>query len=199
MNAARIRRAVANDATAIGAIYAPIVRDTPISFEIDPPTVEEMARRIETIGSATPWLVCEEAGRLLGYAHAGSHRVRAAYRWSVDVSVYVAASQRGRGVAGALYAALLTTLEAQGFHRAYAGITLPNPESVALHERAGFSVLGVYREVGYKLGTWHDVGWWERALASPANPPAAPASLSSLSESGIAPAWQNAAARVRPS
>jgi phosphinothricin acetyltransferase len=197
IGAVRIRRARAGDATAIAAIYAPIVRDTAISFEIDPPNADEMARRIETQGGATPWLVCERDGDLRGYAYAGSHRARAAYRWSVDVSVYVDPAARGRRVATALYEALLTTLEIQGFHRAYAGITLPNPASVILHERMGFAALGVYREVGYKCGAWHDVGWWERALAPAGSSPDEPAPLSALPEDVLAPGWSRAAARVR--
>jgi phosphinothricin acetyltransferase len=192
-----IRRATPHDAVGVATIYAPIVRDTAISFEIDPPGAGELARRIETVGAAAPWLVCELAGRLLGYAYAGSHRVRPAYRWSVDVSVYVHPDHQRRGVGAALYTALLGTLETQGFHRAYAGITLPNAASVALHEGLGFRALGVYREVGYKCGAWHDVGWWERALSDDERPAAEPTPLSSLEPGALEPVWLRAAGRVR--
>jgi phosphinothricin acetyltransferase len=194
LSGVRIRRATPRDAGAITAIYAPTVRATAISFEIDPPGEDELARRIETLGAAAPWLVCERRGDLLGYAYAGSHRVRPAYRWSVDVSVYVHPDHQRRGVAAALYAALLDTLETQGFHRAYAGITLPNAASVALHEGAGFRAVGVYREVGFKCGAWHDVGWWERELRSGDDPPAEPATLA---PERLEPAWERAARSVR--
>lgn len=197
MSHLRIRRAQARDAESVAAIYAPIVRDTPISFEVDPPGCDELARRIATIGAERPWLVGDAGGRVLGYAYATSHRERAAYRWSVDVSVYVADDARRRGVAAALYTALLDTLVLQGFHRAWAGITLPNAASVGLHESLGFEPVAVYREVGWKCGAWHDVGWWGRGLADAAAAPAEPASLASLDPARLEPLWQRAAQRVR--
>ncbi len=180
---ALLRPARADDAGAVAAIYAPIVRDTPISFEIDPPSLEEMRRRIETTSDVHPWLVCAEGEAVLGYAYASRHRERAAYRWSVDVSVYIDAAQRGRGAGAGLYHGLLEILRLQGFHRAYAGITLPNPASVGLHESAGFTQLGVYQSVGFKCGAWHDVGWWERSLAEPAHPSEAPLPFARVAES----------------
>jgi phosphinothricin acetyltransferase len=168
-----IRIAREDDAAAIRAIYAPIVRDTAISFEDEPPSVAEMACRIRDTLVAYPYLVAEDGGRLLGYVYASAHRARAAYRWSVDVTAYVAAGARRTGVGRALYRALLGVLTRQGFHSAYAGIALPNDASVALHEAVGFEPVGVYREVGFKHGRWHDVGWWRRALAQ-ATPPAEP-------------------------
>jgi len=166
----KIRVAETADAAAIQAIYAPIVRETAISFEDEPPTVAEMARRIQDTLAVYPYLVAEDGGRLLGYVYASPHRARAAYRWSVDVTAYVAEGARRGGVGRALYSALLDTLTRQGFHSAYAGIALPNDASVALHEAVGFEALGVYREVGFKHGRWHDVGWWRRALAQAATP-----------------------------
>lgn len=161
-----LRVALPRDAEAVSAIYAPVVRDTAISFELEPPDSGEMRHRIEITLDRFPWLVAEKEGRVCGYAYAARHRERAAYAWSVDVSVYVADDSRRRGVGRALYAALLSVLARQGFHRAYAGITLPNASSVALHESLGFAFLGRYREVGWKLGAWHDVGWWERPLST---------------------------------
>ncbi|MCG8593403.1 MAG: N-acetyltransferase family protein [Kiloniellales bacterium] len=159
-----IRSATLQDAGAIQAIYAPIVERTAISFEDAPPTAEEMARRIARTLEAYPYLVAEQEGRLLGYAYAGPHRARAAYRHSVDVTAYVAEAARGQGVAKALYGALLAALAGAGYHAAFAGIALPNPASEALHKAAGFQLVGVYREVGFKFDRWHDVAWWQRLI-----------------------------------
>jgi phosphinothricin acetyltransferase len=123
-----------------------------------------MARRIEATSRDYPYLVAERDGVFAGYAYASQHRTRAAYRFSVDVTVYIAEAARRSGVGQALYAELLSNLAARGFHAAFAGIALPNPGSIALHERVGFTSLGIYREVGFKFGSWHDVGWWQRLL-----------------------------------
>lgn len=155
-----IRLAVADDADQIQKIYAPIVRDTAISFELEIPSVSEMQHRILSTLEKMPWLFCENNGAVLGYAYAGSHRSRAAYQWSVDVSVYVDANYRGKRVGQALYRSLFDLLVLQGFRTAYAGITLPNAASVGLHESLGFLPVGIYRSVGYKLDSWHDVGWY---------------------------------------
>jgi phosphinothricin acetyltransferase len=166
-----IRLATPADAPALQAIYAPIVAGTVISFELTPPTVGEMADRIRKTLPAYPWLVLERDGQILGYAYAGAHRARPAYRWSVDVSVYVAEAGRRRGIGRALYERLLALLRRQGFQAAFAGIALPNPASVALHEAVGFVPLGIYRDVGFKLGAWHDVGWWQCPVGDrPADP-----------------------------
>jgi phosphinothricin acetyltransferase len=115
--------------------------------------------------------VFERAGQILGYAYAGAHRARPAYRWSVDVSAYVAEGGRRQGIGRMLYERLLLLLQRQGYHAAFAGIALPNPASVGLHEAVGFVPLGVYRDVGFKLGAWHDVGWWQRRIGDrPADP-----------------------------
>jgi L-amino acid N-acyltransferase YncA len=159
-----IRLAAEKDAPQIARIYAPVVRDTPISFEVDPPTAAEMARRVTDTLASFPWLVVDNAGEILGYAYASAHRARAAYRWCVDTTIYVDASAHRTGVGRALYTSLLRILALQGFYSAYAGITLPNPGSAGLHEAMGFEPLAVYRDVGYKLGAWHDVGWWHRTI-----------------------------------
>jgi L-amino acid N-acyltransferase YncA len=161
-----IRLATAGDAAEIAAIYAPIVRDTTISFEIAPPDASEIARRMEANRDFYPWLVCEVDGRIAGYAYATSFRSRAAYRASVETSVYMAEDFRRCGVAGALYDVLLRTLTLQRFHVAIGVIALPNAASVALHERLGFEKAGVMHEVGWKAEAWRDVGLWERRLAS---------------------------------
>jgi L-amino acid N-acyltransferase YncA len=195
VTAATIRLARADDAAGVQAIYAPVVRDTAISFEIDPPGVAEMRRRVEDTLPRLPWLVCERDGDLLGFAYAAAHRTRAAYRWSVDVSVYVAGDARGAGVGRGLYVPLLALLATQGFTSAHAGITLPNPASVGLHEALGFTPVGVYRAVGFKLGAWHDVGWWQRRLRQPEVPPAAPTPLVAVPAADVEAALAGGTAR----
>ena len=166
-----IRVADENDAAGVHAIYAPIVRDTAISFEVSPPSSAEIQQRMRRVLTRYPWLVCGNPGEVLGYSYASSHRERAAYAWSVDVAVYVHERARGYGVGRALYAALTSILGMQGFSTAFAGVTLPNPASVALHEAVGFLPVGTYRSVGWKLGMWHDVGWWCRPLHPASSPP----------------------------
>jgi phosphinothricin acetyltransferase len=193
---ARIRLASGDDAAAIRRIYAPVVEETAISFETDPPSESEVADRIASTLERYPWLVCEVNGsenerEVVGYAYAGAHRSREAYRWSVDVSVYVDPDHRCRGVARGLYTALFGLLERQGFVNAYAGIALPNPASTALHESMGFEPVGTYRKVGYKRGEWHDVRWYGRSLGEHPNEPEPPNELSNARES---PGWECALA-----
>lgn len=159
-----IRDATEDDAEAMLAIYAPVVRDTAISFEIEPPSADEFRGRVRTILAAHPALVAVEGAAVAGYAYASVWRARPAYSRTAETTVYVAADARGRGVGRALMTDLLGRLRARGFHRAVAGVTLPNPASVALHERLGFRPVGVFRECGRKFGRWHDVGWWDRGL-----------------------------------
>lgn len=154
------------DSGACAAIYAPYVRETVISFEEVPPSAGEMAERMGRTLRTHPWLVEERHGEVVGYAYASPHRDRAAYRWAADVTVYVHAGHHRRGVGRGLYLALLDRLRAQGFRTACAGITLPNDKSVGLHSAMGFVPVGVYRGVGWKLGAWHDVGWWQLDLAT---------------------------------
>lgn len=160
-----VRIATVDDAAVIASIYAPYVLGTAITFEEEPPSAEEMADRIAATLPTYPYLLFEERGTVLGYAYAGAHRARAAYRWSVDVTAYAHMDAHRRGVGRALYDELLRRLTGQGFHAAFAGIALPNEKSVGLHEAMGFQHLGTYAEVGFKLGRWHDVGWWRRPLA----------------------------------
>lgn len=176
----KLRIATVRDAAAIAAIYAPYVRDTAISFETEVPDAAEMRNRIARVTAHYPWLVAEDQSGLIGYAYAGEHRSRKAYRWSVDAAVYLPASSHRRGAGRALYGALFQLLRAQRYVKAYAGIALPNAASVGLHEALGFKPIGVYRKVGYKLGAWRDVGWWELDLGEPANPPPEPLALSAL-------------------
>jgi L-amino acid N-acyltransferase YncA len=155
----RIRSVEPADAEVIHAIYAPFVSDTVISFETIVPDVAEIRSRIEAHAESCPWLVCEGDQCVMGYAYASPHRTRPAYRWSVDVSVYVDPRHHRRGIGRALYTSLFDLLRRQGFINAYAGIALPNPSSVALHESLGFESVGTFRGVGFKFGRWHDVLW----------------------------------------
>jgi L-amino acid N-acyltransferase YncA len=154
----------ARDAGACAAIYAPSVENGVASFEERAPSVGEMAARIQTTSAGWPWLIAEVDGAVAGLAYGSGHRARAAYRWAADVSVYVDPAHHRRGVGRALYVALLQRLVDQGFYEACAGIALPNPPSVGLHESLGFRPVGVYRGIGFKLGHWWDVGWWQRTL-----------------------------------
>ena len=175
-----IRMATPDDAEAILMIYTPIVRDTAISFEVELPTRAEMHARIAHTLQHLPWLVCERQGEVFGYVYASPHGVRAAYQWSVDVTVYIHVQARRTGIGRALYTALFALLALQGFTQCYAGITLPNPGSVGLHASLGFQPVGVYRNVGYKRGAWHDVGWWQRGLRPCASLPAPPTAFEVL-------------------
>lgn len=150
--------ATPEDAGAIADIYMPYVRDTAISFETVPPSAQEMRSRLANTLAQFPWLVITDGQRLRGYAYAGPHRVRDAYRWCTDVSLYLEMSLHRRGHGRRLYTALLNVLGAQGYINAYAGIALPNPASVGLHEAMGFTRVGVFPSVGFKNGAWWD-GW----------------------------------------
>ncbi|MEM7775527.1 MAG: arsinothricin resistance N-acetyltransferase ArsN1 family B [Pseudomonadota bacterium] len=170
----KIRVACPDDGAAIATIYVPIVRDTFISFEIDPPTAEDMSVRIASTLAQYPWLVAEDRGTVIGYAYGSAHRSRSAYQWSCDVSVYVDANSQGRGLGRLLYTGLLAILKRQNYAAAYAGIALPNDASVAIHERMGFRLIGVYPRVGFKHGSWRDVGWWHLPLADLSDEPPGP-------------------------
>ena len=162
----KVRVATPADASDIQGIYAPMVLDTVISFELAPPTIAEMAERIAVTLPTYPYLVAEIGGKVVGYAYASQHRAREAYRWSVDVTVYIDPALHRKGIGRALYQRLLRLLEKQGFHAAYAGIALPNAGSIGLHEALGFTHIGTYPEVGYKHGQWHSVGYWRKPLCT---------------------------------
>ncbi len=162
--AAQVRLVQPTDAAGILAIYGPYCESTSVSFEIIAPTVEQMRERITRIAADYPWLVAEIDGQIVGYVYATRHSDRAAYRWAVNVAVYVAAQIHRRGVGRTLYDTLFSILREQGCFKAFAGITLPNPASVGLHERMGFAPAAIFRGVGYKFDKWLDVGWWQLDL-----------------------------------
>lgn len=155
-----LRDATGDDVPAMLTIYGPIVEATAISFEEVPPGLQEFADRVATLQQTYPWIVAEHGGKVVGYAYAAPHRVRHGYRFSVETTVYVAPDSQRKGVGRALYDELIGRLVAAGFASAYAGIALPNPASTRLHEAVGFTYIGTFPRVGYKLDRWHDVGWW---------------------------------------
>ena len=167
----QFRFATSADSEQIAEIYRPIVTDTAISFEFEPPNAAEMTERIHKKLEQYPWLVCTVDDVIAGYVYAGRLRGRAAYQWSTEVTAYVHAAYRGRQIASALYETLFDLLVLQGYCMAFAGVVVPNPASVRLHERVGFKQIGVYHHIGYKHGQWHDVSWWERQLQPLASPP----------------------------
>ncbi len=170
----KIRVARVEDGADIAGIYAPIVKHTFISFEGIPPTAEDMSQRIKATLRTHPWLVVEDEGSVVAYAYATTHRTRAAYKWSCEVSAYVAEGMRRRSLASQLYTQLFATLIRQGFANAFAGIVLPNTASISMHERLGFIPIGVYPNVGFKKGVWRDVGWWRRPLQDLGHDPKPP-------------------------
>lgn len=169
-----VRNASERDAEACAVIYAPYVTDTAISFETDPPLPAEMAERIATAVRTHAWIVLENEGRVVGYAYGAPFSSRLAYRWSCEVSVYLERGRRRTGGGRALYDALFARLSERGFRTAVAGMTLPNDASVGLHRAMGFEPVGTYRRIGWKHGTWHDVAWAQRTIATGQDPPAEP-------------------------
>ena len=159
-----IRPATSSDARACSEIYAPYVTDSWVSFEVDPPSKAEMAQRIANYSASHGWLVAEINGAIAGYAYASPHRTREAYSKSADVAVYVNPEFARKSIGGQLYDALFLLLKVRNIHAVFAGIALPNEASVALHEAKGFTPVGIYREVGWKMGGWRDVSWWQRLL-----------------------------------
>lgn len=161
---AKIRRATRGDSDQIAAIYRPIVEDTAISFEADPPNSKEIARRIDSALNNHEWLVAEAGDAIAGYAYATGYRERYAYRFSAETTLYMHPDYQRQGIGRALYSALFESLQSLGYHRAFAGITLPNDPSIALHKAFGFEQIGVFREAGFKFDRWHDVTMWQRAI-----------------------------------
>ena len=156
------------------AIYAPFVEHTAVSFEYDVPTEAEFARRLEEHQAAFPWLVCEENGRVMGYAYAGRAFERAAYGWNAEISCYLAPELRGRGVGRRLYARIEEILTRLGYYKLFAVVTSANAPSVAFHRALGFREAACFRNVGYKQGGWYDVLWLEKTLCARPEPQCLP-------------------------
>jgi phosphinothricin acetyltransferase len=178
-----IRLATAADAPAIAAIYRPFCESSHVSFETTAPDAAEMAARINKTLQKLPWLVDDDDG-IAGYAYASVHRERLGYRWSADAAVYIHPAHHRRGAGSRLYRTLFPLLQRLGYYRVFAGIALPNPGSVGLHQSLGFSLVGVYRGAGFKNGAWRDVGWWQLDLRPAEGVPAEPASWPEFAASG---------------
>lgn len=159
-----IRPATAADAAAINNIYNHYIATTTISFEENPVTEQEMAQRIKDVSASLPWYVEEQDGVVIGYTYATPWRARSAYRFSVESTVYIAASHAGKGIGKRLYQTLIADLRQRGIHVIIGGIAQPNAASVALHESLGFEKVAHFKDVGRKFEQWVDVGYWELQL-----------------------------------
>ena len=164
-----IREATLEDAADIRNIYAPIVEETPISFETEVPSVEDIRSRIASLLESHAYFVVEETGSVAAFAYGGSYRQREAYRHTTETSLYVSAGQQGKGIGLKLYTHLLERLKDIGFHTAVAALYVPNPASVAIHKKAGFQLVGRLEQVGLKFEKWHDVEWWQKPLSRSEN------------------------------
>lgn len=162
-----IRSAQLADAKAIQAIYQPYVTETAITFEVDVPTVQEFEERITQTLAHFPYLVAEEEGIVVGYAYASTYYARAAYDWTVELSIYISKEARGQGIGSALYDALEEELKARGYLRFLACIALPNVASIAMHEKRGYVQVAHFPKVGYKFEQWHDIVWMQKTIEGP--------------------------------
>ncbi|MEI7472872.1 MAG: N-acetyltransferase family protein [Chitinophagaceae bacterium] len=186
-----IRIASTQDAAAILAIYSPYIQNTSICFETDLPTLGAFQNRIHHYLEKYPWLLIEIDGQIAGYAYGSSYRERIAYQWSAECSVYIHDHFKRKGIAQALYTALFKILKAQGIMNVYAVINLPNDQSVALHEKMGFTHFADYKNVGYKLGKWKTVGWWQLQLNEYTDNPTAPVNFGNMNKEFLQPIFND--------
>ena len=192
-----IRITTAADAVSILDIYAPYIEKTSYTFETEVPTINSFKERINFYLQNWPWLVCEIEGAVAGYAYGGRHRERTAYQWSIESSVYVHDGYQRMGVAKALYTALIDILKLQGFRNLYAVINLPNDKSVAFHEKSGFEYFATYKNVGYKLGRWKNVGWWQLPLNEYSADPEPPIKFSEMNKKSVDNILQSASKLIK--
>ena len=164
-------------------IYTAFVLETTISFEYEAPTVEEYLQRIKTNTTSYPWLVSLKNDQIIGFAYAGRHRYRTAYQWSPESTIYLSPGVHGKGIAGILYNTLFKLLRLQGYFNVYAGIGLPNSRSVGFHRSLGFEEIGIFKNVGYKHGNWHDTHWFQLQLNEPVLDPPTPKKLNEIKDS----------------
>jgi phosphinothricin acetyltransferase len=193
-----IRLASSNDANNILNIYSPYILDTSFTFETEVPFAETFAERIENYLQHWPWLVCEIDGKIAGYAYGSKYRERVGYQWCVECSVYVHDDFQRMGIARALYAALFEILKIQGYRNVYAVINLPNDKSVQLHESCSFKWFATYENVGYKLGKWKDVGWWQLVINEYNHEPAPPLKFSEIDKTVLPSIFQSAEKMLKP-
>ncbi len=177
-----IRLANKNDASGILDIYKPYIENTSFTFETEIPSVAEFQKRIEDYLENWPWLVCEDKGKITGYAYGAKYRERKGYQWCAESSIYIHDYYLKLGIGKALYEALIEILKQQGYRNVYAVINLPNDRSVKFHEKCGFSFLTIYPNVGYKLGEWKNVGWWQKKINEYSLEPTPPKKISELNK-----------------
>jgi L-amino acid N-acyltransferase YncA len=187
-----IRIATGDDASSILKIYAPYIENTSYTFETEVPAIDAFKDRINSYLENWPWLVCDIDGVIAGYAYGAKHRERTAYQWSIESSVYVHDDYQRIGVAKALYTALIDVLKLQGFRNLYAVVNLPNDKSVALHEKLGFEYFATYKNVGYKLGKWKNVGWWQLQLNEYSREPELPIKFFEINKKSVDNIFQSA-------
>jgi phosphinothricin acetyltransferase len=192
-----IRIATGDDAAPILDIYAPYIANTSYTFETEIPSIDSFRERIITYLQTWPWLVCEINGIVAGYAYASKHRERIAYQWSTECSVYIHDDFQRAGVAMALYTALIDILKYQDFRNLYAVINLPNDKSVRFHEKMSFKYFATYENVGYKLGRWKNVGWWQLKLNEYTNEPSPPRKFCEMEQGVIDEILQSAGRRLK--
>ena len=179
-----LRIATPADIPAILEIYGPYVLSSTATFEYTVPTLEEFTSRFDTITAQYPWLVWEEAGKILGYAYASAPYTRAAYAWCAEPSIYLNSLARGRGIGTKLYTALEEILELQGYHVLYALVTEENTESIAFHEKFSYKKQAFFPDCGWKFGRWLGVFWMEKRLNSVEIPTSFPTSWGSIGQKG---------------
>lgn len=177
-----IRRATLEDAAAILGIYETYITNTAVTFEIEVPSLAAFRERMEKIMIQFPWLVCVIDGEIAGYAYASKHGERAAYRWSADLSVYINERFHRKHIASELYDEVIRLLQKQGYYTVYAGVSTPNPKSEAFHDAYGFRNLGEFKNVGYKLGKWLGVTWYELPIAEYKVNPEEPVPIGKIGE-----------------
>jgi len=192
-----IRLATEHDAEGILEIYGPYILNTSFTFETDMPTLPAFKSRINDYLEHWPWLVCEIDGTIAGYAYGARYRERTAYQWCVESSIYIHDDFQKTGVGKALYHVLIEILKKQGYRNVYAVINLPNEKSVAFHERLGFKYFATYEKVGYKLGRWKNVGWWQLSINEYGDEPDPPIKFSGLDKRFLIPLFEKEAKQIR--
>jgi len=192
-----IRLAQSNDAEGILAIYAPYIINTSFTFEAELPSVKNFSERISSYLQHWPWLVCEIDGTIAGYAYGSKYRERIGYQWCVECSVYIHDDFQRKGIANALYTTLFEILKGQGYRNVYAVINLPNERSVQLHEACGFKWFANYENVGYKLGKWKTVGWWQLVINEYDDDPKPPVKFSELDKSFLPALFESTEKMIR--
>ena len=192
-----IRLATVNDAAGILAIYAPYISNTSFTFETEVPSEKDFQKRIADYLINWPWLVCELDGVIAGYAYGAKYRERTAYQWCVESSIYIHDDFQKKNIGKALYEALIEILKHQGYRNVYAVINLPNDRSVSFHESCGFTYFATYEKVGYKLGKWKNVGWWQLVINEFGMEPKAPFKFSELNKEFFTDVFSIATSRIK--